>query len=175
MIVRHNSSHILNSYNFWDHVNFFGGNFCDWDKKTFYHKYHTLLIMVIWHEWIFVSKTTTPLIWTIHAHFKTPRSLAPRPTSERVSSKILPENKNFIIFFMCIWTHVWLIIISKKILKFFILGPNFCCEARTQTVTKKIFVAKLFIYIKIKKAQFWVMSMRASKSWFLVLDLYVHY
>ena len=49
-------------------------------------------------------------------------------------------------FLMCIWTQVWLKIISKKILKFFIFGPNFCCEAWTQTVTKKFFVVKIFVW-----------------------------
>ena len=76
----------------------------------------TPLIKVIWHELFCARKTTTSLIWTIHAHFKTPRSLAPRPTSERVSSKILPENKNFIIFF---YVHMDTCVIDNNIKKNF--------------------------------------------------------
>ena len=51
-------------------------------------------------------------------------------------------------FWTCIWTQVWLSIISKKISKFLIFWPNFFHEAHTPNLRKKYFSQKsLFLSI----------------------------
>jgi len=47
---------------------------------------------------------------------------------------------------MCEWTQVGLSTKSKKISKIFLFWPNFCHGAQMHTVTKKIFIAKFFVY-----------------------------
>ena len=74
-------------------------------------------------------------------------------------------------FLMCIWTQVWLSIISKKISNFFFLWPNFFHGARTYKVMKKIFVAKFLVYWKSKLVQVWNIMLYAFKSWFLGEDI----
>ena len=71
---------------------------------------YTLLIMGVFHEWIFFWKIMVPAIWTIHALSETPWSLASKPRAWRVRAIFLFLSTRFVEIVLIHVCHFGLVV-----------------------------------------------------------------
>ena len=83
---------------------------CSRSRWYFHTGTSTLLIMGVFHEWIFFWKIMVPAIWTIHALSETPWSLASKPRAWRVRAIFLFLSTRFVEIVLIHVCHFGLVV-----------------------------------------------------------------